>query len=91
MALFGPQARLERCLWWANLTGWPNGISDERRGRCYDRVFGGRTTGGTSKNAANLEPLKSEKPPAVKPKNDLLTVAVVVLGAWLIWKYVLKK
>jgi hypothetical protein len=40
MAIFGPQARLERCLWWAELTSWPRGASEERIGRCYDRVFG---------------------------------------------------
>jgi len=87
MALFGPQARLERCLWWANLTGWPNGISDERRGRCYDRVFG-KTSNDMPQAGKRLA---LETPEVVEPKNDLLMVVAIGIGLVLVYKYLLKK
>lgn len=87
MALFGPQARLERCLWWANLTGWPNGISEERRGRCYDKVFGRQ---GYGKPEAGRR-LALETPKVIEPKNDLLMVIAIGIGLVLVYKFLLKK
>lgn len=40
MALFGQQARLRNCLWWADLASWPNPDSPQgqaRRENCFDR------------------------------------------------------
>jgi hypothetical protein len=85
MALFGPQARLERCLWWAELTSWPNGASATKRGNCYDKVFG-RSSGVTDPTGAQ----RSVSNTPIKPKNDLLTIALVIVGAYLIWKYAIK-
>lgn len=84
MALFGPQARLERCLWWAELTGWPHGASAERKAACYDRVLGRASGTGGSGRQLSVQ----NKP--VEPKNDLLTLAVVLVVGFLIYKYALK-
>lgn len=85
MALFGPQARLERCLWWAELTSWPRGASEERRANCYDRIFG-RSSGAIGSAGR----LKSSQFSEVEPKNDLLTLVAVIAAAYLVYKYVLK-
>jgi hypothetical protein len=77
MALFGPQARLERCLWWANLAGWPNGASEARTNNCYEKVFGrtsGISAGAVPKGAMGQVGSGSTQP--IQPKNDLLTIAV---------------
>lgn len=88
MALFGPQARLERCLWWAELTSWPHGASEERRGQCYDKVFGRAGSNGIAEQGKRLATVRYQE---TEPKNDLLTLALVVLGGFLVYKYVLKK
>lgn len=86
MALFGQQARLERCLWWGQLAGWPRGIRLEREVKCYDKFGRESASSALPKGALG----KSETAP-VKPKNDLLTIALVVVAAYLIWKYAIKK
>jgi hypothetical protein len=87
MALFGPQARLERCLWWANLTGWPKGISEERRSNCYDKVFGRKGYGQPTPGSRVM----LERQQEVEPKNDLLALIAIAIGIVLVWKYLLKK
>jgi hypothetical protein len=37
-----PQQTYDRCMWWANLAGWPNGASEAAGARCVDKAFGGR-------------------------------------------------
>lgn len=48
-----PVNQFNRCMWFANVAGWPNGASPEATERCFDRAFG-RTenmpTGGTVSN-----------------------------------------
>jgi hypothetical protein len=87
MAIFGPQAKLERCLWWAELRSWPNGASDSRKANCYDKIFGRESAPSALPKGALG---KSETAP-VKPKNDLLTLALVIGGGFLFFKYTIKK
>jgi len=87
MALFGPQARLERCLWWAELRGWPRGASDSSKANCYDKVFGRAAAPQSGVARAAFRESFEE----VKPKNDLLTVFAIGVGLFLVWKYLLKK
>jgi hypothetical protein len=35
-----PTAQFNRCMWFANLAGWPNGASEAATERCFDRAFG---------------------------------------------------
>lgn len=88
MALFGPQARLERCLWWAELTSWPRGASEERISGCYDRVFGRTTHNGGPSTAGRLKSVQFKE---AEPKNDMLTLVMVIAAAYLVYKYILKK
>jgi hypothetical protein len=87
MALFGQQAKLERCLWWGELAGWPRGIRLEREVNCYNKF--GRTSG-TSGTVDKTGAQRSVSNTPIKPKNDLLTIAMVIVGAYLIWKYAIK-
>jgi hypothetical protein len=89
MALFGPAARLERCLWWQELIHWPNGASASDRAGCYDRTFGGRTSGTGNTMAVN-DPRKQLSTTTVTtpviPRNDLLVALVLVAVAWLMYR-----
>ncbi len=35
-----PVSQFNRCMWFANLSGWPNGASEAATERCFDRAFG---------------------------------------------------
>jgi hypothetical protein len=48
MALFGPQAKLYNCLWWADMASFPNPESERglaRRERCFDKYMRTATEG----------------------------------------------
>lgn len=48
MALGGTQARLQNCLWWANMASWPNPDSAQgqaRQERCFDKYMRTATEG----------------------------------------------
>lgn len=87
MALFGPAARLERCLWWQELIHWPNGASASDRAGCYDRTFGGRTSspGGNASDPRKQLSTTTVTTPVI-PRNDLLVVVVLVAVAWLMYR-----
>lgn len=88
MALFGPQARLERCLWWAELTSWPHGATPDRRARCYDKIFGRSVTPMDAPASGNRYRSATTE---VEPKNDLLMLVAGVAIIFLVWKYLIKK
>ena len=50
-----PQAVFNRCMWWANLTSWPNGASADDTERCIDRAMGRTADGSAIRSTIDTE------------------------------------
>jgi len=93
-------------MWWANVTGWPNGASESATERCFDQAFGlvAADVPGTVSNqliAQRATPMAfsyGEKDGSYYRSADAdspmwpmwVKVLVVAVAAYLIYRYAIK-